>query len=64
MSRPMPLIVSAVCPSDHATQDSDALSFVSVKVVVTFQSGSPFGPRTPQIPNHLFFLRDDEGGGP
>lgn len=66
MSRPMPEIVSAAGPPDRVTQKNDALSIVSVKVVfdMQFQSRPSPGSRPPCIPDHLFFIRDDEGGGP
>lgn len=62
----MPLISTAAGSPDHVTQNKDVLSVITVKVIfdVQVQSRPPLGSRPPRIPDHLFFIRDDEGGGP
>ena len=64
----MPLIAIAGGPPDptkHAADNDECLPFFSVTVVfdVKIQNRRPAGA-PPRAPDHLFFIRDDEGGGP
>lgn len=65
----MHLFADTAGTPDHAKHDTNSdeyLPLVSSAAVFDLKNRvrQPSGSRPPRTPDHLFFIRDDEGGGP